>query len=1006
MAFITAYWSLDGMIVLMTLIITVHLYMTHKFNYWKKRNVLHAQPISILGNFKNSLLLKRSPGYLLKDFYDEGKGMPYIGFYILDKPFLLVRDRELIKNFLIKDFDYFIDRHATPNTTDRLAYFSLFFIKNPAWKILRTKLSPTFTSGKLKKMFELMLECGDNLDTYLESLKLEDKDIELDMKDLSSKFFIDIVGTTAYGLNVNSLNNPHNEFPKYSKQIFEVSILHAFEFLMILFLPNVIRFINARLFNKKVTAFLRNVFWQTIIQRIKSGKKRNDFIDALIELKGTHRDEDSGREFTFDGDDLLAQAAIFFIASYETSSTTMIFTLYELAKHPEVQNRLRKEILNALDEIDGKITYDMVMSLPYLDMVVSEILRMYPPLPFLDRITKETYKVPNSDLVLEKGTPIYISLLGVHYDPEYYPNPDKFDPERFTKENKRNRSPYVYLPFGDGPRMCIGSRMGLLQSKLGIIVILRKYEVKPCKKTLIPMNSSKMALITAYWGLDGMIILMTLMITAYLYMTRKFKYWKKRGILEITPMPFFGNFKECLFQKKAPAYFLKDIYDEMKGLPYVGFYVLDKPFLLVRDRELVKNILVKNFNYFSDRYNMADPIDRIGYANLFFIKNPAWKIIRTKLTPFFTSGKMKKMFDLMLTCVKNLDEYLDALELEGNGKTIEVRELTAKFATDIIGSTAYGLDVNSFKNPNAEFRKYGKMIFHYDTYRSFEMLAIFFLPTIVRLTRIKMFGKEPTDFMRKVFWETLTQRMKSGLKRNDLIDILLELKNNNNNDEDLKDFTFDGDDLLAQAASFFSAGFETSSTTTTFALYELAMQLEIQNTLRQEIFEALKKSNGKITYDMVWSLPYLDMVMSETLRMYPPLGYLNRMPNQTYKVPEFNLVIEKGTPVYISMLGLHYDPEYFPNPNKFDPERFNEENKRKRPPCVYFPFGEGPHACIGNRFGLLQTKLTLLKILSKCEVTLCKETLVPVVIDPRGAMTVPLNGILHLNFRKINTNAI
>ena len=100
------------------------------------------------------------------------------------------------------------------------------------------------------------------------------------------------------------------------------------------------------------------------------------------------------------------------------------------------------------------------MSLPYLDMVVSEILRMYPPLPFLDRITKETYKVPNSDLVLEKGTPIYISLLGVHYDPEYYPNPDKFDPERFTKENKRNRSPYVYLPFGDGPRMCIGKNIG------------------------------------------------------------------------------------------------------------------------------------------------------------------------------------------------------------------------------------------------------------------------------------------------------------------------------------------------------------------------------------------------------------------------------------------------------------------------------------------------------------------------------------------------------------------
>ncbi|KYM81489.1 Cytochrome P450 6k1 [Atta colombica] len=769
---------------------------------------------------------------------------------------------------------------STPNMTDHLNYSNLFFIKNPAWKIIRTKLSPTFTSGKLKKMFELMLECGDNLDTYLESLKLEVlkvsnyKDIELDMKDLSSKFFMNIVSTTAYGLSVNNNHLAHKDL------------------------------------------------------------KRNDLINTLIELKGTYRDQDSEREFNkkkkrikisaLDGDDLLAQAAVFFIA------TTMAFILYELARHPEVN--LKKKFCTRRNECTIFILFACQwyrLHRYHLDMV--EILKMYPVLPFLDRI------------VLEKGIPIFISLLGVHYDPE------------------------VYLPFGDGLRMCISSRVGLLQSKLGI-VILRKYEVEPCKYTKKHIfNSCKMGLITAYWGLDGMIILMTLIITAYFYMTRKFKYWKKRGILEITPIPFFGNFKECLFQKKSPAYFLKDIYDEMKGLPYVGFYVLDKPFLLVRDRKLVKNILVKDFNYFSDRYNTADPIDRIGYANLFFIKNPAWKVVRTKLTPFFTSGKMKKMFDLMLICVKNLDEYLDALELEGNGKTIEVRELTAKFATDIIGSTAYGLDVNSFKDPNAEFRKYGKMIFYYNTYRSFEMLAIFFLPTIVRLTRIKMFGKEPTDFMRKVFWETLTQRMKSGLKRNDLIDILLELKNNNNNDQNLKDFTFDGDDLLAQAASFFSAGFETSSTTTTFALYELAIQPEIQNTLRKEIFEALKKSNGKITYDMVWSLPYLDMVMSETLRMYPPLAYLNRIPNQTYKVPEFNLVIEKDTPVYISMLGLHYDPEYFPNPNKFDPERFNEENKRNRPSCVYFPFGEGPHSCIGNRFGLLQTKLTLLKILSKCE---------------------------------------
>lgn len=115
-----------------------------------------------------------------------------------------------------------------------------------------------------------------------------------------------------------------------------------------------------------------------------------------------------------------------------------------------------------------------------------------------------------------------------------------------------------------------------------------------------------------------------------------------------------------------------------------------------------------------------------------------------------------------------------------------MRDITARFTTDIIGTTAYGLDVNSLKDPNAEFRKYGKMIFDYNIIRGFEVLSIFFLPAIVRLARIKMFGKEPTDFLRKVFWETLNQRMKSGTKRNDLIDILIELKNNNN--EESKDF--------------------------------------------------------------------------------------------------------------------------------------------------------------------------------------------------------------------------
>lgn len=115
-----------------------------------------------------------------------------------------------------------------------------------------------------------------------------------------------------------------------------------------------------------------------------------------------------------------------------------------------------------------------VLSLPYLDMVVSETLRMYPTLPFLDRVTMQTYKMPNSDLILEKGTPIYISMLGMHFDPEYFPDPHKFDPERFNEENKRNRPSCVYFPFGDGPRACIGKGIDLI-IKYNQLILLSTY---------------------------------------------------------------------------------------------------------------------------------------------------------------------------------------------------------------------------------------------------------------------------------------------------------------------------------------------------------------------------------------------------------------------------------------------------------------------------------------------------------------------------------------------------
>ncbi|XP_050588701.1 cytochrome P450 6k1-like [Bombus affinis] len=514
-----------------------------------------------------------------------------------------------------------------------------------------------------------------------------------------------------------------------------------------------------------------------------------------------------------------------------------------------------------------------------------------------------------------------------------------------------------------------------------------------------------MALLTLHWSLDGIIILSSLIIAAYLFVIRKFNYWSKRDVKELAPTPFVGNFMDCLLSKKSAPQFLKDLYNYGRDLSLLGFYIFDKPCLLIRDPELIKHVLVKDFDYFPDRYSCADEKDdRLGYANVFMMKNPRWKSLRQKLTPFFTPGKLKKMFDIMLAVADDLGKHLGSLHLEGEGKVIEFKDICGNFTTDMIGSTAFGLKVGSLENPKAPFRECGRKIFDYDFHRSMEFLIIFFIPGLVKYLKPKFFGKKATNFLRSVFWDVIEQRVDSDQKRNDLIDLLIEMREKYKNDESLKDYKFDGDDLVSQAAIFYIGGSETSATTISFTLYELALNLDIQKTLRAEIHDALVKTGGKITYDMITTLPYLDMVISETLRKYPSIAYLDRVTLADYKVPNSDLVLEKGTPIFISIMGSHYDPRYFPNPEKYDPLRFTEEAKRARPSFVYLPFGEGPRVCIGMRLGLMQSKLGVVQVLKDYEVSPCEKTETPVTLDPKAIVTTALGG-LYLNVRKTTTAA-
>lgn len=273
------------------------------------------------------------------------------------------------------------------------------------------------------------------------------------------------------------------------------------------------------------------------------------------------------------------------------------------------------------------------------------------------------------------------------------------------------------------------------------------------------------------------------------------------------------------------------------------------------------------------------------------------------------------------------------------------------------------------------------------------------IPFLSQFLRVRTFPKTMEKSMISIIEETANYREKNNIIRNDFLDLLIDIKKKENLNEQRNgkgnegsvlmenDLKMDLELMTAQCFVFFAAGFETSSSVLSYCLFELTVNEDIQNKLRSEIDEVLKKHNGEITYQAIQEMTYLEQVILETLRKYPTLPFLTRICTQPYKIPDTDLVVDEGTRVFISVYALHHDPKYFPEPEKFLPERFSPENKLSIPPYAYLPFGEGPRNCIGLRFGLLQTKTGILTILSKYKLIKTADTPNQLSFLPTGLVT-------------------
>lgn len=255
-------------------------------------------------------------------------------------------------------------------------------------------------------------------------------------------------------------------------------------------------------------------------------------------------------------------------------------------------------------------------------------------------------------------------------------------------------------------------------------------------------------------SLPGLLTLLaSLLAFFYLYARYKLTYWRRRGVPSPPAHWLFGHFRDAILLRSGPPQVLGDLHKSNPREALLGVYILHKPFLLIRSSELLKQILVKDFNVFPDRYFASKrKTDVVGSAGLFSVDNPEWKYLRAKLSPGFTSGKQKNLFGLMLESAENMRTHLAGRVSKEGQISLEVTRISTKYTTDVISSLSFGIGTNSFDEPEPEFyvRSELRRGLPYMSYGRAELdyvCGFFFTLSLSRLFTLSVNGNDRRGFV-------------------------------------------------------------------------------------------------------------------------------------------------------------------------------------------------------------------------------------------------------------------
>lgn len=456
----------------------------------------------------------------------------------------------------------------------------------------------------------------------------------------------------------------------------------------------------------------------------------------------------------------------------------------------------------------------------------------------------------------------------------------------------------------------------------------------------------------------------------------KFSLFKRLGIPGPQPSFVFGNLEELLSKGMAATF---DDWITKYG-DLVGYFHGSIPAVLTSDPEMIKQVFVKDGKTITGRQvftYVTKPL-LLNQVRLTRVFGQEWKELRGLISPTFKGSYMKQAVVIMKDRTKLFAEMIEVASRKQSG-VVNMHDHVLRLAMDVAMGVFHGTRTEVQRGDEAASKLLHKCRQCTGMFGESKMVlinSISELPFLFKpLLKYGLSRGVPMDAVLAYFGPLFEQRRQTnGANKADLLQTLLNAESedsprinvgpvgNNDNCGRKKPHLTCRTRTLANGTLFIIAAIDAVATPLTFATYLLATHQDVQDRLREEVRKAITK-DGEITYENICGMEYLGQVISETLRMYPSLhGFVQRACDVDYEYK--GKVFPKETVIGVPVMRMHYDPRFWNEPEKFDPERFSSENKHKINPMAYLPFGAGPRNCIASRYSELLMRVTLATLVS------------------------------------------